>query len=185
MAHVEGLVSVPALDGDEEASAPFTEYKSPSLAMPLLDIVVGTTVALVKLAQHTDFVLQLIVVDEAARPIEDLSLAFQAEWQSALSIHIGDTQQLPPIGLTVRQPDFKVVFSYQRQISLFHRLENAGRILARLRRNYRARVNAVSWAQTMFHGDNMSVVHRTHCEASTKFARWPFRGRQENLRPLS
>jgi hypothetical protein len=114
-------------------------------AVPLLDIVVGTPVALVELAQHTDFALQLIVVDEAARPTEDLSLAFQAEWQSALSIHIGGTQQLPPIGFTVSQPDSKAVFSYQRQTSLFHRMENAGRSLARLRRNYHARV-------TLFHG---------------------------------
>ncbi|KAF5678399.1 hypothetical protein FDENT_8975 [Fusarium denticulatum] len=31
MAHVEGLISVPALDGHEEASAPFTEYEEPKL----------------------------------------------------------------------------------------------------------------------------------------------------------
>ncbi|KAG9502796.1 hypothetical protein J7337_005630 [Fusarium musae] len=31
MTHVEGLVSVPALDGHEEASAPFTEYEEPKL----------------------------------------------------------------------------------------------------------------------------------------------------------
>ncbi|KAF5581360.1 hypothetical protein FPANT_8973 [Fusarium pseudoanthophilum] len=121
VAHVEGL----------RISAEFRTLMVH--AVPLLDIVVGTPVALVELAQHTDFDLQLIIVDEAARRTEDLSLAFQAEWQSALYIHIGDTQQLPPIGFTVRQPDSKAVFSYQRQTSL-----------ARLRRNYHARVNAVS-----------------------------------------
>ncbi|EWZ37539.1 hypothetical protein FOZG_09528 [Fusarium oxysporum Fo47] len=141
-------------------------------AVSQLDIVVGTPVALVEFAQHTEFVPQLIVVDEAARLTETLSLALQAQWPAAFSIYIGDTQQFPPIGLTVGQRDFKAVFSYQRQISLFHRMENAGRILARLRRNYRARVNAVSWAQTMFYGDNMTVVHRTHCEASRKFHDW-------------
>jgi len=31
MTHVEGLVSVPALDGHEEASAPFTEYEEHKL----------------------------------------------------------------------------------------------------------------------------------------------------------
>ncbi|KAF5530545.1 hypothetical protein FMEXI_13483 [Fusarium mexicanum] len=64
------------------------------------------------------------------------------------------------------------VFSYQRQTSLFHRMEDAGRILARRSRNYRARVNAASWAQTMFYGGNMSIVHRNHSEASKKFHNW-------------
>ncbi|KAF5559872.1 hypothetical protein FNAPI_4514 [Fusarium napiforme] len=115
MAHVEGLVSVPVIDGHEEATASFTEYEEPEFGkykqaevfmsakdidggsfdqssskprvawtaaqnkvvnVPPLDIVVGTPVALVDLGQHTDFALQLIVVDEATRPIEVLSLAF-------------------------------------------------------------------------------------------------------------
>ncbi|KAK2129784.1 hypothetical protein NOF04DRAFT_1369174 [Fusarium oxysporum II5] len=89
-------------------------------AVSQVDIVVGTPVALVEFAQHTEFVPQLIVVDEAARRTENLSLALQAQWQSAFSVYISDTQQFPPIGLTVEQRDFKAVFSYQRQISLFH-----------------------------------------------------------------
>uniref|UniRef100_A0A0D2XN87 CCHC-type domain-containing protein n=1 Tax=Fusarium oxysporum (strain Fo5176) TaxID=660025 RepID=A0A0D2XN87_FUSOF len=89
-------------------------------AVSQVDIVVGTTVALVEFAQHTEFVPQLIVVDEAARLTENLSLVLQAQWQSAFSVYISDTQQFPPIGLTVEQRDFKAVFSYQRQISLFY-----------------------------------------------------------------
>ncbi|KAF5257043.1 hypothetical protein FOXYS1_12453 [Fusarium oxysporum] len=89
-------------------------------AVSQVDIVVGTPVALVEFAQHTEFVPQLIVVDEAARLTENLSLVLQAQWQSAFSVYISDTQQFPPIGLTVEQRDFKAVFSYQRQISLFH-----------------------------------------------------------------
>ncbi|KAM5512597.1 DNA helicase [Fusarium oxysporum f. sp. phaseoli] len=89
-------------------------------AVSQVDIVVGTPVALVEFAQHTEFVPQLIVVDEAARLAENLSLVLQAQWQSAFSVYISDTQQFPPIGLTVEQRDFKAVFSYQRQISLFH-----------------------------------------------------------------
>ncbi|KAF5989844.1 hypothetical protein FBULB1_526 [Fusarium bulbicola] len=141
-------------------------------AISQVDIVVGTPVALVEFARHTDFVPQLIVVDEAARLTENPSLAPQAEWQSAFCIYIGDTQQFPPIALTVKQRDFKTVFSYQRQTSPFHRMGDAGRILARRSRNYRARVNAASWAQTMFYGGNMSIVHRNHSEASKKFHNW-------------
>ncbi|SCO77641.1 uncharacterized protein FRV6_01853 [Fusarium oxysporum] len=89
-------------------------------AVSQVDIVVGTPVALVEFAQHTEFVPQLIVVDEAARLTENLSLVLQAQWQSAFSVYISDTQQFPPIGLTVEQRDFKAVFSYQRQISLLH-----------------------------------------------------------------
>ncbi|KAF5659279.1 hypothetical protein FCIRC_12561 [Fusarium circinatum] len=129
-------------------------------------------IALVEFARHTDFVPQLIVVDEAARLTEKLSLAPQAEWQSAFCIYIGDTQQFPPIALTVKQRDFKAIFSYQRQTSPFHRIGDAGRILARRSRNYRARVNAASWAQTMFYGGNMSIVHRNHSEASKEFHNW-------------
>ncbi|KAF5250314.1 hypothetical protein FANTH_4514 [Fusarium anthophilum] len=88
-------------------------------AISQVDIVVGTPVALVEFARHTDFVPQLIVVDGAARLTENLSLAPQAEWQSAFCIYIGDTQQFPPIALTVKQRDFEAVFSYQRQTSLF------------------------------------------------------------------
>ena len=88
---------------------------------------------------------QLIVVDEAARLTENLSLVLQAQWQSAFSVYISDTQQFPPIGLTVEQRDFKAVFSYQRQISLFHRMENGGRILARTRQRRLVGSNYVLW----------------------------------------
>jgi hypothetical protein len=114
-------------------------------AVSQVDIVVGTPVALVEFAQHTEFVPQLIVVDEAARLAENLSLVLQAQWQSAFSVYISDTQQFPPIGLTVEQRDFKAVFSYQRQISLFHRMENGGRILARTRQRRLVGSNHVLW----------------------------------------
>lgn len=48
-------------------------------------------------------------------------------------------------------------------------MENAGKMLFRLRKNYRARVNAVEWAHTMFYGENMSVVHRKHTQATKNF----------------
>ncbi|KAF4946292.1 hypothetical protein FGADI_11284 [Fusarium gaditjirri] len=103
-------------------------------AVSQVDIVVGTSVALAEFAQQTESVPQLIVMDEAARQTENLSLALQAQWQSAFSIHIGDNQQFPSIGPTVGQRGFKAVFSYQRQISLFHYMGNGGRISARQRR---------------------------------------------------
>ncbi|KAJ4267582.1 hypothetical protein NW762_003691 [Fusarium torreyae] len=56
-------------------------------------------------------------------------------------------------GVTVDHSDFKAVFSKQRQVSLFHRMENAGRLTFRLRKNYRACVHAFQWAQNMFYGD--------------------------------
>ncbi|KAK7589191.1 hypothetical protein V3481_008186 [Fusarium oxysporum f. sp. vasinfectum] len=128
-------------------------------AVSQVDIVVGTPVALVEFAQHTEFVPQLIVVDEAARLTENLSLVLQAQWQSAFSVYISDTQQFPPIGLTVEQRDFKAVFSYQRQISLFHRMENGGRILARTR-------------QRRLVGSNHVLCRKFHDWVQKKFTRW-------------
>ncbi|RKK72996.1 hypothetical protein BFJ69_g9703 [Fusarium oxysporum] len=128
-------------------------------AVSQVDIVVGTPVALVEFAQHTEFVPQLIVVDEAARLTENLSLVLQAQWQSAFSVYISDTQQFPPIGLTVEQRDFKPVFSYQRQISLFHRMENGGRILARTR-------------QRRLVGSNHVLCRKFHDWVQKKFTRW-------------
>ncbi|KAG7426786.1 Protein ZGRF1 [Fusarium oxysporum f. sp. raphani] len=128
-------------------------------AVSQVDIVVGTPVALVEFAQHTEFVPQLIVVDEAARLTENLSLVLQAQWQSAFSVYISDTQQFPPIGLTVEQRDFKTVFSYQRQISLFHRMENGGRILARTR-------------QRRLVGSDHVLCRKFHDWVQKKFTRW-------------
>ncbi|KAF4458022.1 hypothetical protein F53441_176 [Fusarium austroafricanum] len=95
--------------------------------------------------------------DPAARLTENLSLAPHSVWQWAYSVFIGDTKQFPPLSLTHAQRDFNAVFSNQRQMSLFKCMEDAGRILARLRRNFRAFVHAVTWARRMFYGDQMTV----------------------------
>ncbi|KAJ4267489.1 hypothetical protein NW762_003596 [Fusarium torreyae] len=107
-----------------------------------------------------------------ARLPENLSVALQALWQSAFCISIGDTKQFPPIRVTFSQSDFKAVFAKQRQVSLSHHIENAGRITFRLRKNYRARVHAAQWAQNVFYGDNMAVAHRTHTQATRNFLDW-------------
>jgi hypothetical protein len=138
----------------------------------LIDIAVGTPVSLADFGNHVSWVPHLIVIDEAARLSENLSLLLPSVWQSAFCIFIGDTSQFPPLGVTVGQRDFKSVFSAQRQVSLFHRMENAGKMLFRLRLNYRARVNAVEWAHNMFYDENMSVVHRKHNQASKNFLDW-------------
>ncbi|KAI1009130.1 hypothetical protein LB504_003586, partial [Fusarium proliferatum] len=92
-------------------------------------------------------------VVEAAQLAENLSLAVQAQWQFACSIYIGDIRQLPPIAVTVDQQDFKAIISLQRKTILFHRMENAGQIHFRLRRNYRAYVHSHELAQNMFYRD--------------------------------
>jgi hypothetical protein len=51
-------------------------------------------------------------------------------------------------------------------------MENAGKMLFRLRKNYRARVKAVEWAQSMFYGESMDVVHCRHNQASKNFINW-------------
>ncbi|KAH6968675.1 P-loop containing nucleoside triphosphate hydrolase protein [Fusarium avenaceum] len=138
----------------------------------LIDIVVGTPVSLADFSNHVSWVPHLIVIDEAARLSENLSLLLPSVWQSAFCLFIGDTKQFPPLEVTVGQRDFKSVFGAQRQISLFHRLENASKMLFRLRNNYRARVKAVEWAHGVFYGENMSIVHSRHSQASKNFLEW-------------
>jgi hypothetical protein len=97
----------------------------------LIDIAVGTPVSLADFSNHVSWVPHLIVIDEAARLSENLSLLLPSVWQSAFCIFIGDTKQSPPLAVTVGQRDFKSVFGAQRQVSLFHRMENAGKMLFR------------------------------------------------------
>ncbi|KAM0557087.1 hypothetical protein ACHAPJ_005350 [Fusarium lateritium] len=88
-------------------------------AVSKIDIAVGTPVALADFAKHVSWFAHLIILDEAARLTENLSVALQALWQSAFCIFIGDTKQFPRIGVTVDQSDFKAVFGKQRQAVSF------------------------------------------------------------------
>ncbi|KAF4992294.1 hypothetical protein FGRMN_7261 [Fusarium graminum] len=59
----------------------------------------------------------------------------------------------------VGERNFKAVFGQQRQVSLFHRMENAGKMTFHIRLNDRARAKAAEWVQDMFYGENMDIVN--------------------------
>ncbi|KAH7256546.1 hypothetical protein BKA59DRAFT_76231 [Fusarium tricinctum] len=124
-----------------------------SAAIAKVDIACGTPVALLEFANHhQDWAPDLIVVDEAARDTEASSLMLHSKWQESLGLYIGDTKQFQPMALAKGQKDFKSLFSSQRQISLFRRMESTGRLTAVLKRNHRAGYNTAEWALETFYG---------------------------------
>ncbi|KAI8719279.1 hypothetical protein NCS52_00708400 [Fusarium sp. LHS14.1] len=86
-------------------------------AAEAVDIVCSTPVTMVEFANKTTFALDFIVVNEAARLSENLSVAVQAKWPSAPCLLIGDTKQFPPMALAKQQKGFRAIFANQREIS--------------------------------------------------------------------
>ncbi|KAJ3525053.1 hypothetical protein NM208_g11809 [Fusarium decemcellulare] len=146
-----------------------------SRATSLVDIVCGTPCALAEFADHSSWVPDLIVTDEAPRLSETMSLLLPAKWPHAAGLFIGDTNQLQPLALCKAQRDFKPVFGLQREISLFKRMENMYRLTFILRRNYRARLDAVQWAQKDLYANQMSIVYQDHTPATEAFTEWTFK----------
>ncbi|KAF5005856.1 hypothetical protein FDECE_7730 [Fusarium decemcellulare] len=143
-------------------------------AISFVDIACGTPCALAELANHSSWVPDLIVTDEAARLSEAMSLLLQSKWPRAVGIFIGDTKQLQPLTEDKDQDDVKPVFSRQREASLLKRMEDTGRLTFVLRLNHRAFMTAAGWAQKEVYGKQMSIVHRRHTPATRAFIDWTF-----------
>ncbi|KAK7398570.1 hypothetical protein QQX98_012048 [Neonectria punicea] len=137
------------------------------------DIICGTPVALAQLADHVnEWNADFIVVDEAARMSEPLSLMVPSKYQDAACLFIGDTKQFAPLTLTTGQSDYKTIFGPQRGVSLFHRVEDMGRLTFTLRLNHRAWGMAAEWAQGFFYGKQMSIVNRGRNSATSNIRQW-------------
>ncbi|KAG5817567.1 hypothetical protein H9Q74_005521 [Fusarium xylarioides] len=76
------------------------------------------------------------------------------------------------MALAYGQEDFKSVYSPQREISLFERMEETGNVTFVLKRNFRARRHAAEFVIEAFYGRDMIIVHRQATEATKSFSDW-------------
>ncbi|KAF5621738.1 AAA domain protein [Fusarium tjaetaba] len=95
-----------------------------------------TPVTFGQIKNHTGLGYNFIVLDEAARMPESLSLIPMAKCPEASFLIIGDNKQFGPVVATLDRKDWQSFFGPQRATSLFERIEKSGALLFTLKSNY-------------------------------------------------
>ncbi|SCN67021.1 uncharacterized protein FFB20_02444 [Fusarium fujikuroi] len=129
-----------------------------------------TPVTFGQIKNHTGLEYNFIVLDEAARMPESLSLIPMAKCPEASFLIVGDNKQFGPVVTTLDRKDWQSFFGPQRATSLFERIEKSGALLFRLKSNYRAHRKAADFVREKFYEGQMHIVNKTSTVATTGIA---------------
>ncbi|KAL7814474.1 hypothetical protein V8C26DRAFT_403922 [Trichoderma gracile] len=93
------------------------------------DVIVATPVALRKLYKRVPKLSpSFVVVDEAERMTENMSVMPLSRHPEAPALFIGDTTQPGPVAVAEQDEEYRAVFTQQRKRSLLQRVEAAGQL---------------------------------------------------------
>lgn len=137
------------------------------------DAVCTTPVAFTQMMKHMpDLEFALIVVDEAGRLSENLSLISVSKCPHTPHLFIGDNEQFAPISLLSKDPTVKDFFSPQRSLSLFKRIDTVGAMTATLRINHRAHGMVADWAANYLYNGELIIDNKTSSAAPLPMRKW-------------